>query len=98
MGLIRKWNKIKELSVQEKQAITKQQMRALIVQLFDQMKFTYNKGVKLVGSNPYGLTKEQVLQGFGEDAMGIIRLSVLLKDCMNIAVPGTVPDDGDPYH
>ncbi len=97
MGLINKWNKAKNLTLEEKQAITKQQMRAMIVQLFEQMKLTHLKGSKLVYENPLGLTKEEVLQGFGEDALELIRLSTLLKDCLNLAVPNTIPDDGDPY-
>jgi hypothetical protein len=97
MGLIKKWNKVNDLTIDEKQNITKQQMRSMIVQLFEQMKLTYIKGSKLVYNNPLGLSKEQVIAGFGDDAMELIRLSMLLKDCLNVAVPGTVPDDGNPY-
>lgn len=97
MPLIKKWNKSGDLSLEEKQAITKQQMRSMIVQLFEQMKLTYIKGSKLVYDNPLGLTKEQVIQGFGADGLELIRLSMLLKDCLNVAVPHTIPDDGNPY-
>lgn len=97
MGLIRKEKHPKKMTVAEKQAITKRQMERIINGLFAQMLLVFQKGQKLVYQNPYGLTKEQVFEGFGADAMELIRLATLLKDCLNLAAPGTIPDDGDPY-
>lgn len=96
MSLITKWNDPKSLKKVEKQALTKQQLIRIISDLFDQMLTVYTTGKKLVYVNPLGLTKDEVIEGFGEDAMELFRLATLLKDAINIAAPGTLPED-NPY-
>lgn len=96
-GWIKKWTRLRELSVAEKQEITTQQMERMVSELFHQMKLVYLNGQKQVFNNPLGLTREQVLQGFGTRAPELVRLAMLLKDCLNIASPGTIPDGPDEY-
>jgi hypothetical protein len=98
MGLIDyiKNRKNKQLTLEEKQELTRTQLRQMIGGLFDRMKRVYKDGQRLVYKNPYGLTNEEVVMGLGDDREELIRLAVLLKDVLNIAVPGTVKD-GDEY-
>ena len=96
MGLIRKEKHPKKMKIAEKQAMTKRQLERIVNDLFAQMLLVYQKGQKLVYQNPYGLTPEQVLAGFGSDAVELVRLATLVKDCLNLAAPGTIPDNGDP--
>lgn len=95
-GWIKKWTKARELTTAEKQDITTQQMERMISELFHQMKLVYISGQKQVYNNPLGLTPEEVIVGFGDRAPELVRLATLLKDCLNIAVPGTI-QDGDEY-
>jgi hypothetical protein len=96
-GWIKKWTRLRELTVEEKQEITTQQMERMITDLFHQMKLVYLNGQKQVYRNPLGLTREQVIVGFGAGATELIRLATLLKDCLNIASPGTIADGPDEY-
>jgi hypothetical protein len=76
------------------QAQTKALLQVSINRLFAQMKTTYLQGKRLVENNPR-LTKQDVLDGLGADATELVRLASLLKDCLNLAVPGTIPEDGE---
>lgn len=96
-GWIKKWTRLREISVPEKQEITTQQMERMVSELFHNMKLVYLNGQKQVYNNPLGLTKEQVVAGFGSRAPELIRLAALLKDCLNIAVPGTIEEGPDEY-
>jgi hypothetical protein len=93
---IRKFTGQRQLTLQEKQDITTQQMERMISELFQNMKLVYINGQKQVYNNPLGLTPEQVMAGFGDRAPELFRLAILLKDCLNIAVPGTI-EEGDEY-
>jgi hypothetical protein len=95
-GWIRKFTGQRQLTLQEKQDITTQQMERMISELFQNMKLVYINGQKQVYNNPLGLTPEQVMAGFGDRAPELFRLAILLKDCLNIAVPGTI-EEGDEY-
>ena len=97
MRWIKKWTRLRELSIAEKQEITTQQMGRMISDLFHQMKVVYLNGQKQVYRNPLGLTKEEVFEGFGADGPELVRLATLLKDCLNIASPGTITDGPDEY-
>jgi hypothetical protein len=96
-GWIKKWTRLRELTVAEKQQITSDQMERMVSELFHQMKLVYLNGQKQVYNNPLGLTPEQVIAGFGTRAPELIRLATLLKDCLNIAEPGTIEDNPDEY-
>lgn len=95
-GWIRKFTGQKQLTTQEKQEITAQQIERMISELFQNMKVVYVNGQKQIYNNPLGLTPEEVIAGFGERAPELFRLAMLLKDCLNIAVPGTI-EEGDEY-
>ncbi len=96
-GWIKKWTRLRELTVAEKQDITTTQMERMVSELFHQMKLVYLNGQKQVYNNPLGLSKEEVLAGFGARAVELVRLAMLLKDCLNIAEPGTIQDGADEY-
>jgi hypothetical protein len=88
----------KHLTIQQKQKLTNNQMVKMITDLYDLMHVVYYRGEQLIFTNPYGLTEAQVLEGFGSDAMELLRLAGIVRDCLNLAIPGSVPDDDDdPY-
>lgn len=94
MGLI---NTNEPDTLEAKQAKTKAELSALTTGAFRQLKWIYDRGHGLVNSNPYGLTKEEVLVGLGEaDATQLATLAAALKTAVNTAVAGTIPDDPDP--
>lgn len=97
MGLIKDFNSATDLSLAQKQALTRQTVQKSINELFRQMVAVYRQNVHMTFDNPYNLTKEQVLAGFGNDAVELVRLATLLKDVINLAVPGTIEDPSNEY-
>lgn len=87
----------KKLTLKHKQKLTTNQMEKMITDLYDLMHVVYVRGEQLIYGNPYGLTEAEVLEGFGPDAIELLRLTGIIRDCLNIAIPGSVPDDDDPY-
>lgn len=99
MGLIKSDRGIDKdkLSLTDKQELTRIQMTKMVTDAYDMMRLSYMRGEQLVYENPYGLTTEEVIAGFGTDRDELIRLATLLRDVLNLAVPGSVPVDNDPY-
>ena len=97
MSLIHPFNAATDLTQEQRQALTKQAISKSINQLFTQMIAVYDENVRMVFDNPYNLTKDQVIAGFGTDAIQLIQLATLLKDVINIAVPGTIADPQNEY-
>ena len=96
-NILKRWHDAQKLPVREKQDITKNLVRNLMLQTYEDMKVAYLQGQQLYLDNPLGLTPEQVIHGFGTDAMEVLRLQALLKEVLNIVVPGTIPHDDNPY-
>jgi hypothetical protein len=77
-------------------AETHKKLVELLDTTYTEMKIAYEKGMKLIKDNPE-LSPKLVIDCLDEDAFEIVRLLMLLKDAVNVAAPGTIPDDGNPY-
>jgi len=80
-----------ELSLEEKQAKSKAELAELITGTFRSLKTAHVIGKSILDQNRYGLTREQVIAGLGDDAPEFAALTALLINVLNTAVPGTVP-------
>lgn len=98
MSLIRNFNSARDLTIEQRQALTKQAMQRSINALFKQMIAVYKENVRMTFDNPYNLSKDQVIAGFGNDAVELIRLGTLLRDVINLAAPGTIESPADEYN
>lgn len=78
----------------DKQRETKKRLQQICTSCFNTMKNSYNNGMALLNENPYGLTKEQVIAGLGEDAAQLSVFGELLANTLNTAVPGTIVAGG----
>lgn len=86
----------RELTLEEKQNITKERLLKVVTDCYAQMKLSYDNGQRLAYKNPLGLTSEQVYSSFSqEELLEMFRLNTLLKDVLNLANPGTVEDGDD---
>ncbi len=76
--------------------LTVQKAKGLASLGFNTLKKVYTDGVDLVESNPYGLTKEEVIAALDADLVGgfaqYYALGQHAKTVVNAAVPGTIPD------
>jgi hypothetical protein len=87
------YNPNQDLTIEQRQALTSAAMRKSINRLFSQMVAVYLDNNRMVFDNPFNLTKDQVIAGFGQDAVELIRVATLLRDVINLIQPGTLPID-----
>ncbi len=79
-----------ELTQEDKQRRTKERFIGIVSNTFVALTAAYRNGLGLLDSNPYGLTREDVLAGLGDDAAELMRLAGILRTAVNDAVPGTI--------
>jgi hypothetical protein len=84
------------VSKQEAARLTVQKAKGLASLGFNTLKKVYTDGVDLVESNPYGLTKQEVIAALDADLVGgfaqYYALGQSAKASVNAAVPGTFVD------
>lgn len=76
--------------------LTVQKAKGLASLGFNTLKKVYTDGVELIEANPYGLTKEEVVAIFEAELIGGFAqyrsLGQQVKQVVNAAIPGTIPD------
>jgi hypothetical protein len=88
--------KITESEAQKSKAelkeITRMRIQGSVNQLYSQMVKNLRENMALVWQNKDGLTPQEVFDAFGTDAVELLRLSSIVKNAINAATPGTIPD------
>lgn len=92
-------NTRQELTKEQKQQRTADNLRSNSAAVFQRMVQTYEQGMRTVWRNQQGLTPQEVLDSLGVDAAEALRLSRVLKQAILQANPEqkltSVPDGKD---
>jgi len=78
------------LTLAQKQAATKTQLRAVARGMRDTLAKQYGTGFDLVWNNPMGLTPQEALNALGTDAGQLLTFAETLKATINTLAPGTI--------